>query len=101
MPPSWAFLGTASSSKALLLPGLGAGAARTSSPALAAATSTSVLVTELSAGSYFGEMTLVSDMPRTATVTAKERCTLLVLKKPDFQVCVPRAQEGACGDVKK
>ncbi len=44
-----------------------------------------VFVTELVAGLYFGETSLVSEVPRTATVTAKEKTTMLLLKKKDFQ----------------
>ena len=35
----------------------------------------------LEAGSYFGEIALVAEMPRTATVMAASKCTLLELKK--------------------
>jgi CRP-like cAMP-binding protein len=35
-------------------------------------------------GSYFGEMALVQNTPRAATVTATEHCWLLVLDKADF-----------------
>lgn len=41
-----------------------------------------VRVTELRAGSFFGEMATVSGKPRTATVTAGQRCELLELDKP-------------------
>ena len=34
---------------------------------------------------YFGETSLVSEVPRTATITATDRTTMLVLKKKDFQ----------------
>jgi CRP-like cAMP-binding protein len=40
-----------------------------------------VRVTELRAGSFFGEMATVSGKPRTATVTAAQRCELLELDK--------------------
>jgi hypothetical protein len=41
-----------------------------------------VRVTDLRAGSFFGEMATVSGKPRTATVTAAQRCELLELDKP-------------------
>jgi CRP-like cAMP-binding protein len=40
-----------------------------------------VKVTELRAGSFFGEMATVSGKPRTASVTAGQRCELLELDK--------------------
>ncbi len=42
----------------------------------------SVRLAELRAGSFFGEMATVSGKPRTATVTAAQRCELLELDKP-------------------
>lgn len=38
----------------------------------------------LSAGEYFGEIALFEDTPRTATVTARESCSLLVMPKDSF-----------------
>ncbi|MFY7782345.1 MAG: cyclic nucleotide-gated ion channel [Tagaea sp.] len=42
----------------------------------------------LGAGSYFGEIALIMDTPRTATITAASACELLELGQTDFQrVC--------------
>ncbi len=40
---------------------------------------------ELRSGDFFGEMALVSDEPRSATVTADDACELFVLYKKDFK----------------
>ncbi|MEW5865023.1 MAG: cyclic nucleotide-gated ion channel [Pseudomonadota bacterium] len=40
---------------------------------------------KLRAGDFFGEVALLADRPRTATVTALTPCRLLVLHKDDFQ----------------
>jgi len=45
----------------------------------------SVEVTQLGAGGAFGEMGLIEDMPRAATVTAVEPTTCALLAKWDFQ----------------
>ncbi len=42
-------------------------------------------VAELTDGSFFGEMALVTDEPRTATVIAEEPTELFVLYKSDFK----------------
>jgi CRP-like cAMP-binding protein len=42
-------------------------------------------VAELSDGDFFGEMALVADVPRAATVTALEPTELFVLYKSDFK----------------
>ena len=43
------------------------------------------LLTELSAGHFFGELALVEDAPRVASVDALEETTLLAITKNDFQ----------------
>ncbi|MCC7441347.1 MAG: cyclic nucleotide-binding domain-containing protein [Bdellovibrionales bacterium] len=42
-------------------------------------------VGELAAGSYFGEMSLVDDQPRSATVRAKSRCRTFFISKEAFK----------------
>lgn len=44
-----------------------------------------VIVTELGPDRFFGEMALVSDQPRNATLQVKTDTELLVLPKEDFQ----------------
>lgn len=44
---------------------------------------------ELKAGSFFGEIGVLMDMPRTATIVARTKCLLLVLKKEDLQQELP------------
>ena len=47
------------------------------------------------AGSNFGEMALVAEMPRTATVAAETECRLLVLSRENFRsVCESDYQLG-------
>jgi CRP-like cAMP-binding protein len=41
-------------------------------------------VAELGAGEYFGEIALLLDVPRTASVVAKADCLVLRLKQEDF-----------------
>ena len=43
-----------------------------------------LLLSELQEASFFGEMALLTDKPRSATVKAKTECRLLTLKKQDF-----------------
>jgi CRP/FNR family cyclic AMP-dependent transcriptional regulator len=43
-----------------------------------------VILTILKAGEFFGEMSLLDDMPRSADVIAQEEATVLVLKRADF-----------------
>ncbi len=42
-------------------------------------------VAELGQGAFFGEMALVTDLPRTATVTTVESGELFILYKKDFK----------------
>jgi CRP-like cAMP-binding protein len=39
----------------------------------------------LQSGDFFGEVALITERPRTATVTALSLCRLLVLEKDDFE----------------
>ncbi len=43
-----------------------------------------LLLSELQETSFFGEMALLTDKPRSATVKAKVECRVLALKKQDF-----------------
>ncbi|EQL02290.1 cyclic nucleotide-binding domain-containing protein [Ophiocordyceps sinensis CO18] len=44
---------------------------------------------ELKPGAFFGEIGVLMDMPRTATIVARTKCLLLVLKKEDLQLVMP------------
>ncbi|MEN3044814.1 MAG: cyclic nucleotide-binding domain-containing protein [Candidatus Hydrothermales bacterium] len=43
-----------------------------------------LVLAELDDGSFFGELSLISDMPRSATCTAIKESSLYVLKREDF-----------------
>jgi F-box and leucine-rich repeat protein 7 len=45
---------------------------------------------ELKPGAFFGEIGVLMDMPRTATIVARTKCLLLVLKKEDLQSIMPK-----------
>lgn len=45
---------------------------------------------ELKPGSFFGEIGVLMNMPRTATILARTKCLLLVLKKEDLQLELPK-----------
>ena len=47
-----------------------------------------VILAILGTGEYFGEMGLVDDSPRSASVVALEACELLTLSKRDFKNCL-------------
>ena len=48
---------------------------------------------ELKPGAFFGEIGVLMDMPRTATIVARTKCLLLVLKKEDLQAIMPKFPE--------
>ncbi|GAB0137957.1 hypothetical protein EsDP_00006207 [Epichloe bromicola] len=48
---------------------------------------------ELKPGAFFGEIGVLMDMPRTATIVARTKCLLLVLKKEDLQLIIPEFSE--------
>lgn len=48
---------------------------------------------ELKPGAFFGEIGVLMDMPRTATIVARAKCLLLVLKKEDLQSIIPEFPE--------
>ncbi|KND91104.1 Growth hormone-inducible transmembrane protein [Tolypocladium ophioglossoides CBS 100239] len=45
---------------------------------------------ELKSGAFFGEIGVLMNMPRTATIVARTKCLLLVLKKEDLQFVMPK-----------
>ncbi|AEO69878.1 7d686780-a3a8-4049-8097-39fd71ee0497 [Thermothielavioides terrestris] len=45
---------------------------------------------ELKPGAFFGEIGVLMDMPRTATIIARTKCLLLVLKKEDLKAELPK-----------
>lgn len=48
---------------------------------------------ELEPGAFFGEIGVLMDRPRTATIVARSRCLLVVLTKEDFRRILPRFPE--------
>ena len=48
---------------------------------------------ELQPGAFFGEIGVLMDRPRTATIVARSRCMLVVLTKEDFRNILPRFPE--------
>lgn len=48
---------------------------------------------ELKQGAFFGEIGILMDIPRTATIVARTRCLLVVLKKEDLKKELPRFPE--------
>ncbi|KAH7363498.1 hypothetical protein B0T11DRAFT_306393 [Plectosphaerella cucumerina] len=48
---------------------------------------------ELKAGSFFGEIGVLMDVPRTASIVARTKCLLVVLKKEDLQTELPNFPE--------
>lgn len=48
---------------------------------------------ELKPGAFFGEIGVLMDIPRTATIIARTRCMLVVLKKEDLTKELPRFPE--------
>lgn len=48
---------------------------------------------ELQPGAFFGEIGVLMDRPRTATIIARTRCMLVVLSKEDFRNILPRFPE--------
>ena len=44
---------------------------------------------ELRPGAFFGEIGILMDIPRTATIVARSRCLLVVLKKEDLRKVLP------------
>ena len=48
---------------------------------------------ELRPGAFFGEIGVLMDMPRTATIMARTKCLVVVLKKEDLQAELPKFPE--------
>jgi CRP/FNR family cyclic AMP-dependent transcriptional regulator len=54
-----------------------------------------VILSILSGGEFFGEMGLIDDAPRSASVVAIEPCELLVITRRDFKRCMAENAEMA------
>src|SRR5919199_543727 len=52
-----------------------------------------VILALLGAGSFFGELALLDEEPRSAHVIAMEGSTLIMLRRADFQACLRQAPE--------
>jgi F-box/leucine-rich repeat protein 7 len=48
---------------------------------------------ELRPGAFFGEIGILMDVPRTATIVARTKCLLVVLKKEDLRAELPKFPE--------
>ncbi|KAE8442847.1 hypothetical protein EG329_002589 [Mollisiaceae sp. DMI_Dod_QoI] len=48
---------------------------------------------ELKPGAFFGEIGILMDVPRTATIIARTKCLLVVLKKEDLRTELPKFPE--------
>ncbi len=56
-----------------------------------------VILSVLGDGDFFGEMSLIDDLPRSANVIAMEDSTLIVLYRDDFRRCLTEAPSIALG----
>jgi CRP/FNR family cyclic AMP-dependent transcriptional regulator len=54
-----------------------------------------VILSLIGPGEYFGEMGLIDDSPRSASVVAIEACELLAVSKRDFKKCLGESAEMA------
>jgi len=52
-----------------------------------------IVLNHITEGGFFGEISLMIDMPRTATIVGKDDCLLMELKKEDFQNFLKLAPE--------
>jgi CRP-like cAMP-binding protein len=59
-----------------------------------------VTLAQLGQGDFFGEMGLIEDQARSATVTTAEPCTLLAVRRGDFQTVLRQDARVACGVLK-
>ena len=48
---------------------------------------------DLKPGAFFGEIGILMDVPRTATIIARTKCLVVVLKKEDFRALLPNFPE--------
>jgi len=54
-----------------------------------------VILAVLGPGEFFGEMSLIDEQPRSATVVALEPCEFLIVRKDDFRRCLLENSEMA------
>jgi CRP-like cAMP-binding protein len=57
-----------------------------------------VVVNRLTAGDCFGEIALLRDVPRTASVVASEDCVLQTLRREDFLAAVSNPEARSAAD---
>lgn len=56
---------------------------------------TSLKVAELGAGNLFGEMALITNKPRCATVVAKTTCLITVIERDEIESRIKKLEDGA------